>query len=246
MNKKQYTNFDPFRRVETWVFDLDNTLYPAECNLFAQIDQRMTAFIAAMFGIGAEEARRLQKQYYYTYGTTLGGLMKLHSLAPESFLDYVHDIDLAPVSESPALSEALAALPGRKFIFTNGSRRHAERVAGKLGVLHHFEDLFDIAASGYTPKPNAEAYQRFITAHGIEATSAAMFEDLPHNLENPHLLGMATVLVRSTYIDHPSQEEAAEWRVPPAHVHHVTDDLVEFLEGVVAAITPLPLTNGAA
>jgi putative hydrolase of the HAD superfamily len=245
MNKNAFANFAPFRRVGTWVFDLDNTLYPAECNLFAQIDQRMSAFIGAMFGVGPEEARRIQKDYYYTYGTTLGGLMKLHQLPPDHFLDYVHDIDLTPVNESPALSAALGALPGRKFIFTNGTRRHAERVAEKLGVLHHFEDLFDITASGYTPKPQAEAYERFVAAHGVNARAAAMFEDLPHNLENPHHLGMATVLVHSAaaYRDHPSQEAVAAWREPPPHVHHVTGDLVGFLEQVLVAIAPAPLTK---
>ncbi len=246
MTKNESASFDPFRRVETWVFDLDNTLYPAECNLFAQIDQRMTSFIGTLFDVEPQEARRIQKDYYYTYGTTLGGLMELHQLPPEAFLDYVHDIDLAPVNESPELSAALERLPGRKFIFTNGSRHHAERVAEKLGVLHHFDDLFDITASGYTPKPHAEAYERFVTAHGVDARMAAMFEDLPHNLENPHLLGMATVLVHSTYADHRSQETVSNWDSPPPHIHHITDDLVTFLESVLTAISPAPLTNEAA
>jgi putative hydrolase of the HAD superfamily len=228
-------NFDPFRRVETWIFDLDNTLYPSECNLFAQIDQRMTTFIGRMFDVSPDEAQRIQKEYYYTYGTTLGGLMKLHAIKPEQFLEYVHDIDLSPVEPLPALSDALARLPGRKFIFTNGSRRHAERVATKLGVLQHFDDLFDIAASEYVPKPRPEAYARFLARHGVTPTTSAMFEDLPHNLENPHELGMATVLVRSTFNDHPCQQEfnaAAEW---PVHIHHVTDNLTLFLNELLGS-----------
>lgn len=226
-----------FARVETWIFDLDNTLYPAECNLFAQVDQRMGAFISELLSVGLVEAKRIQKDYYYRYGTTLAGLMREHKLPPERFLDFVHDIDLAPVSALPKLGAALEALPGRKFIFTNGSRRHAERVAGKLGVLHHFDDLFDIVASDYVPKPSPAAYASFLKAHGVEAKVAAMFEDLPHNLESPHILGMSTVLVRSTYIDHPTQKAMADWRALPAHIHHITDDLTGFLEQVLSIIS---------
>ncbi len=226
----------PFARTQTWIFDLDNTLYPSECNLFAQVDQRMGAFIAAFLGVGLDEAKRVQKDYYYRYGTTLAGLMREHNLPPERFLDYVHDIDLAPVCEAPRLGAALERLPGRKFIFTNGSRAHAERVAAKLGVLHHFDELFDIVAGDYVPKPSAEAYDRFLRAHGVEATTSAMFEDIPHNLEAPHALGMATVLVRSSFYDHPSQKGIAEWRVLPPHIHHITGDLTGFLEEVLAAM----------
>jgi putative hydrolase of the HAD superfamily len=229
-----------FRRVQAWIFDLDNTLYPAECNLFAQVDQRMGAFIAELLGVSLEQARRMQKDYYYRYGTTLSGLMHEHKLPPERFLDYVHDIDLAPVCAAPLLGAALERLPGRKFIFTNGSRHHAERVAEKLGILHHFDELFDIVAGDYVPKPSPAAYDRFLAAHGVDGAAAAMFEDIPHNLEAPHALGMATVLVRSTYLDHPSQAGIAEWRCLPAHVHHITDDLTGFLEGVLAASAPAP------
>lgn len=226
----------PFTRVEAWIFDLDNTLYPAECNLFAQVDQRMGSFISEFLGVSFEEARRVQKDYYYRYGTTLAGLMREHKLPPERFLDYVHDIDLAPVCEAPDLGAALEQLPGRKFIFTNGSRAHAERVAGKLGILQHFDVLFDIVAGDYVPKPSADAYDRFLKAHGVAGASAAMFEDIPHNLEAPHALGMATVLVRSSYIDHPSQKGIAEWRKLPPHVHHITADLTGFLKDTLAAI----------
>lgn len=224
-----------FARVDAWIFDLDNTLYPSECNLFAQVDQRMGAFIAEFLGVSYDEAKRVQKDYYYRYGTTLAGLMREHKLPPERFLDYVHDIDLAPVCEAPALGAALARLPGRKFIFTNGSRAHAERVATKLGVLHHFDELFDIVAGDYVPKPSRQAYDRFLAAHGVDAPAAAMFEDIPHNLEAPHALGMATVLVRSVFFDHPSQKGIAEWRSLPAHVHHITGDLTGFLGEILAA-----------
>ena len=135
-----------FERTQVWVFDLDNTLYPAECNLFAQVDRRMGEFIARYLGVPYEYARHLQKTYYRQFGTTLCGLMRVHGMDPKPFLDYVHDIALDAVAPSPELAAALKALPGRKLVFTNGSRRHAERVAEKLGVLHLFEDICDIAA----------------------------------------------------------------------------------------------------
>ncbi len=230
MSKRFFNgDYSRFKRVESWVFDLDNTLYPADTNLFAEIDQRMGGFIAEFLGVSFEEARRIQKEYYYKYGTTLAGLMHEHKLAPELFLDYVHDIDLAPISPSPALGSALAALPGRKFVFTNGSQRHAERITEKLGVAHLFDGMFDIAAAGFVPKPRAEAYGAFLKKFGVTGKSAAMFEDLPHNLETPHALGMATVLVRSSYYDHPAQRAIDGWEKLPVHIHHYTEDLTDFL-----------------
>jgi putative hydrolase of the HAD superfamily len=230
------TDLSGFSRVESWIFDLDNTLYPADCNLFAEVDQRMGEFISEFLGVSFQEARRVQKDYYHRYGTTLAGLMAEHKLPPKRFLDYVHDIDLAPVSEAPALGDAIARLPGRKYIFTNGSRAHAERVATKLGILHHFDEVFDIVAGEYVPKPSADAYHRFLQAHGVEPRAASMFEDIPHNLEAPHALGMATVLVHSSYYDHPSQKAIAHWRVLPPHIHHMTLDLTGFLGHVLGAI----------
>jgi putative hydrolase of the HAD superfamily len=222
-----------FERTQVWVFDLDNTLYPAECNLFAQVDRRMGEFIARYLGVPYEYARHLQKTYYRQFGTTLSGLMQVHRMDPKAFLDYVHDIDLACMPEAPELSAAIERLPGRKLIFTNGSRRHAERVAGKLGVLHHFEDIYDIVASEFVPKPDAACYHRFLAAHGVEAAVSAMFEDMPHNLEAPHALGMTTVLVHSSAdYDHPVQQKIRAWVQPPEHVHHMTNDLTGFLAGV--------------
>jgi putative hydrolase of the HAD superfamily len=236
-------DFQRLSRTESWVFDLDNTLYPSECNLFAQIDERMGTFLSEMFGCDRVEARRIQKDYFHRYGTTLSGLMTEHKLPPQRFLDFVHDIDLAPVCEAPELGAAIAALPGRKYIFTNGSRFHAERVAGKLGVLHHFDDVFDIAACEYIPKPSADAYNRFLKAHGVEPTSGAMFEDIPRNLEAPHALGMSTVLVHSTYMDHPSQLAIKDWQTLPDHVHHMTADLTAFLGEVLGYIAPRPVSR---
>jgi putative hydrolase of the HAD superfamily len=219
-----------FEATQVWIFDLDNTLYPAECNLFAEVDTRMGEFIAKYLGVPYAYARHLQKTYYRQFGTTLSGLMRVHNMDPQDFLAYVHDIDLSVVSEAPALRAAIAALPGRKLIYTNGSRRHAERVAEKLGILGEFEDICDIIACEYVPKPEAEAFDRMVRRHGVTGTEAAMFEDMPHNLEVPHSLGMTTVLVHSAYHDHPVQLQIDRWTELPAHIHHMTRNLRAFLD----------------
>jgi putative hydrolase of the HAD superfamily len=218
-----------FGHIDTWIFDLDNTLYPAACNLFAQVDHRMGAFIAKTLGVPYAHARHLQKAYYRQFGTTLAGLMQVHKLKPEPFLAYVHDIDLSVLPELPELAAAIAELPGRRLIFTNGSRRHAENVAAKIGVLHLFEDICDIAALEFVPKPDRAAFDRMVQLHGVRSQSAAMFEDMPHNLEAPHDLGMTTVFVHSDYFDHPAQLKVRNWRQLPDHIHHMTHDLTGFI-----------------
>ncbi|GAA6156212.1 pyrimidine 5'-nucleotidase [Pyruvatibacter sp. HU-CL02332] len=216
-----------FDHVDTWIFDLDNTLYPAHCNLFAQIDERMGSFIANELDVDRVEARRIQKKFYVEHGTTLAGLMSEHGMAPGPFLDYVHDIDLAVVDPSEALDAALARLPGKRFIFTNGSHRHAENVAGKLGVLDRFDGIIDIAACNFVPKPHPDAFTHFLGHSRADAGRAAMFEDIARNLEVPHQLGMRTVWIQ-THEDWAT--EKAHHGKDGEHVHHVTDDLVGFLD----------------
>lgn len=216
-----------FDHVDAWIFDLDNTLYPAHCNLFAQIDERMGSFIARELDVDRVEARRIQKKFYVEHGTTLAGLMAEHGMAPGPFLDFVHDIDLAVVEESGALDAALARLPGKRFIFTNGSARHAENVAGKLGVLDRFDAIIDIAACDFVPKPHPDAFSHFLGHSSANAQKAAMFEDIARNLEVPHALGMRTVWV------HTGEEwatERAHHGSDGEHVHHTTHDLIGFLE----------------
>jgi putative hydrolase of the HAD superfamily len=224
-----------FEHVEAWVFDLDNTLYPADCNLFAEIDTRMGAFISERFGVSPEEAHRMRKHYYYTYGATLAGLMQLHDVPPDLFLDYVHDIDLSVVAPAPELRLALDALPGRKFVFTNGSRTHAEKVIERLGLDGRFEDVFDIHASAFVPKPERAAYERFMGHHGVAGASAAMFDDLPHNLATAHAVGMTTVLVACGRTDHPEHAAIAGWSELPSHIHHCTEALASFLTDIAPA-----------
>ena len=223
-----------FGHVETWVFDLDNTLYPHHLNLWQQVDDRIRAFIADYLKVPPDQAFRIQKDYYKRYGTTMRGLMTEHGLDPDVYLDFVHRIDHSPLEPNPALGAALAQLPGRKLILTNGTRKHAEAVMARLAVREHFEDVFDIIAAELEPKPSPQTYERFLARHAVAAPRAAMFEDLARNLEAPHALGMTTVLV----VPDGDREIVREgWELEGRdadHVDHVTDDLAGFIEGLLA------------
>jgi putative hydrolase of the HAD superfamily len=227
-----------FAHVRDWVFDLDNTLYPHHTNLFSQIDVRMTAYVSELLSLPREEARKLQKELYLQYGTTLAGLMERHNIDPDDFLLKVHDIDYSWVVPDPALGDAIKALPGRKFIFTNGDRGHAERTARQLGILDHFDEIFDIVAAGLTPKPAPQTYDRFVALHKIVGSDAVMFEDLARNLVAPKALGMTTVLIVPRNFE-PTFSEI--WERDPAFddaVDFVTDDLATFLRGVRPGAEP--------
>lgn len=184
-----------FKGVEAWVFDLDNTLYPADSDLFPQINDRISEYVAKLLGVEKDVAHRQQKAYYHEYGTTLRGLMVEQDIDPDDFLAYVHDIDYSNIAPNPALGQAIEALPGKKYIFTNGDRPHAERTAAALGITDHFEDIFDIVAADLLPKPGREAYDKFLARTGVSPVRAAMFEDLQKNLKVPHELGMRTTLI---------------------------------------------------
>ena len=190
-----------FNEIEAWVFDLDNTLYPLHHNLFEQVDKRMTAFIQDALDVDRDQAYFLQKSYLREFGTSLAGLMKRHGMKPDNFLEFVHDIDVSVLTPDPALHDAIAALPGRKFIFTNGTTRHAENVANRLGVMGLFEDVFDIVAANYIPKPNADIYPAMLERFNISADKSAFFEDMARNLAPAHELGMTTVLVQDAQAD---------------------------------------------
>ena len=221
-----------FSHVDTWVFDLDNTLYPYHLNLWQQIDGRIRQYVEEFLKVPPGEAFRIQKDYYRRYGTTMRGLMTEHGAKSADFLDFVHKIDHSPLVPDPALGAALAKLPGRKLILTNGTRKHADAVTQRLGVHGHFDDVFDIVAAELEPKPSARTYHRFLERHAVEPAKAAMFEDLARNLEVPAALGMATVLVVPK-AGHEARREA--WELAgrdAAHVHHVTDDLTGFLGGL--------------
>jgi putative hydrolase of the HAD superfamily len=219
---------DPVRLcdAQAWVFDLDNTLYPATFNLFGQIDDRMRAYIAEFLGVGLDEAYRLQKQYFREYGTSLHGLMHRHGMEPEPFLDFVHDIDMTVLLPSPGLEAALARLPGRKLVFTNASTRHAERVMAQLGIGHHFDAVFDIIEADYRPKPQPDPYEVLVRRHGLDAGKTVMVEDIARNLAPAAALGMTTAWIRND-TEHGTADSDG------GYIDHVVDDLVEWLQAVV-------------
>jgi putative hydrolase of the HAD superfamily len=220
----------PFTGIDTWVFDLDNTLYPHHVNLWQQVDARIGEFVSDWLKITREEARAIQKDYYRRYGTTMRGMMTEHGVRADDYLAYVHRIDHSPLEPNPAMGAAIARLPGRKLILTNGSTDHASAVLARLGIGEHFEAVFDIIAAELEPKPAPQTYRKFLKDHGVNPASSAMFEDLARNLVVPHQLGMTTVLV----VPDGSQEVVREdWELEghdAAHVDHVTDDLTGFLQ----------------
>ena len=221
-----------FEHVETWIFDLDNTLYPHNVNLWQQVDERIRDYIADFLKVTHEEAFRLQKDYYKRYGTSMRGMMTEHGMRSDDFLDFVHQIDHSPLEPNPALGDAIEKLPGRKVILTNGTRRHADAVLARLEIERHFQDVFDIIAAELQPKPSPQTYDRFLEALKIEAATAAMFEDLARNLAVPHALGMTTVLVVPEHSREVFREEwELEGRDAP-HVDHVTDNLTAFLRAI--------------
>jgi putative hydrolase of the HAD superfamily len=205
-----------FAAVRTWVFDLDNTLYPPAMRLFDQIDRRMTAFVMRELGLDERSADRLRQDYWRAYGTTLAGLMAHHGIDPESYLAEVHDIDFGVLAPDPALRAGIAALPGRRIVYTNGSAPYARRVIAARGLDGLFDAVYGIEHAGYRPKPQPAAFAAVFAAEGLDPARAAMFEDDPRNLRVPHALGMRTVHVA------PAPE-------PAEHIHHHTDDLAGFL-----------------
>ncbi|MGM4979756.1 MULTISPECIES: pyrimidine 5'-nucleotidase [Rhizobium] len=222
-----------FADIREWVFDLDNTLYPHHVDLFAQIDKNMTAYVSALLQMEREEARKLQKQYYLDHGTTLQGLMLHHGIDPNDFLEKAHAIDYSALMPQPELAAAIKALPGRKFIFTNGSVKHAEATAGALGILDNFDDIFDIVAADYVPKPAGSTYDKFMSLNRVDTKRAAMFEDLPRNLTVPKALGMKTVLLVPQNLETTVVEWWERTTGEDDHIDYVTDDLTAFLKALV-------------
>ena len=208
-----------FAHVETWIFDLDNTLYPPEVRLFDQIEVRMTAWVMRTLSVSREEADRLRKLYWQTHGTTLAGLMREHNVDPAPYLTDVHDISFEALSPDPPLARAIAALPGRRIVYTNGSAPYAGQVLKARGLDGLFDAVYGVEHAGFRPKPERAAFEAVLNRDGVRADRAAMFEDDPRNLAAPHDMGMRTV--------HVAPDE-----VPAPHIHHHTDDLTGFLEAL--------------
>ena len=211
--------------VDTWIFDLDNTLYPASSNLFARVSKRMTYFIQKEFQLEEGPARDLQRKMFRKYGTTMRGLMTEYDMDAEEFLHFVHDIDVSDMNKDPELAELLSKLPGRRLIYTNGSVPHAKRITGQLGIEHLFEDIFDIVASRFVPKPAPEPYDEMINRFNVDPKRSLMVEDMAKNLRPAADLGMITVWLRH------SKDWSSEDSVG-GHIHHEIDDLKLWLKSI--------------
>jgi len=209
-----------FSHVETWVFDLDNTLYPPQARLFDLIEERMTDYVMTALGVDRAEADRLRHHYWVEHGTTLAGLMRVHDLAPGPYLDHVHDIPLDRLEPDAGLAARIQALPGRKIVYTNGCAPYAERVLARRGLDGIFDAVFGVEHAGYCPKPERAAFDAVFARGGVTPTRAAIFEDDPRNLAEPHAMGMRTVHV-------------APQRAAGAHIHHHAGDLADFLARLV-------------
>ena len=209
--------------VNSWLFDMDNSLYQASVNLFAQIDRKMEAYVGQLLGLGRDEARALQKRYFHEHGTTLKGLMLSHQVDPYHFLSFVHDIDTSVLDENSRLRAALMKLPGRRIVFTNGDRPYAERVLGAIGILDCFEDIHDIHAMDYHPKPDPRAYSGLCAAHGVDPARAFFVDDMAHNLKPAHALGMVTGWVNNG-------SERGDHGHSPDFIDHEIADLTDWLE----------------
>jgi putative hydrolase of the HAD superfamily len=218
-----------FAHIETWVFDLDNTLYPHHVNLWQQVDDKIRDFVATFLKVPPAEAFKIQKDYYKRYGTTMRGMMTEHGVHADDYLAFVHAIDHSPLEPNPEMGAEIALLPGRKLILTNGSVAHAGAVLERLGIASQFEAIFDIIAADLEPKPAQQTYDKFLKLHDVDPAKAAMFEDLSRNLVVPHALGMTTVLVVP---DGAQQVVREDWELEgrdAEYVDHVTDDLTGFL-----------------
>lgn len=203
--------------MTSWVFDLDNTLYPPEARLFEQIEVRMTRFVMQALGVDAPQANHLRVHYWKSYGTTLAGLMREHDVEPGPYLEAVHDISFDTLQPDAELAAHIADLPGRRIVYTNGSAPYAERVLAARGLSGQFDAIYGVEDAGFLPKPERAAFETVFARDGIEPSSSAMFEDDPRNLRVPHDMGMKTIHVAPE----PDQSD---------HIHHHTDDLPAFLK----------------
>nr|WP_294848765.1 pyrimidine 5'-nucleotidase [uncultured Sphingomonas sp.] len=216
----------PFDHIRDWIFDLDNTLYPASARLFDLIDERMTAYVQRTLGLDdALEARRIQKQYFRDHGTTLAGMMRLHGVDPHDFLDDVHDIEMDRIVQNSVLGQALLKLPGRRFVFTNGNDAYAHRVLKAIGIGDHFQGLVDIHATNYLPKPDPHGYRLLVEKFAIDPTRAVLVEDMAKNLKPAKAMGMTTVWVDngSDHGDHDAD---------PAAIDYVIHDVADWLQTI--------------
>ena len=210
--------------IDVWIFDLDNVLYPADCSLFDLVSARITQYVMRHFDVPEDEARAAQRALFLEHGTTLNGLMARHDIDPLGYLDFVHDIPMDRLSPAPELAARIAALPGRKLVFTNGDATYAARVLAARGLSNVFEGVHDIIASGYHPKPHAPAYQSLLSAWDFDPTRTVFFEDMAVNLRPAKALGMTTAWVKAVL-----GGGGHDWGHDPAHLNGLPD-YVDYVE----------------
>ena len=186
-----------FKSIKYWIFDLDNTLYSGKTKVFEQVDKKMSKYISEKLNVSIEEARKIQKSYFYEYNTTLNGMIKNHKINANEFLDYVHDINIDFLKKDTKLSEELGKLNGKKIIFTNGSKKHAINVTERIGIDQHFDDIFDIVESDFIPKPAIEPYNKLVEKHKIDPNLCVLVEDIARNLKPAYEMGMKTVWIEN-------------------------------------------------
>ena len=225
------------KNVTNWVFDLDNTLYKAECGLFDKVHILMGRFIEEKLNLSSGEAQALRSKYYHQYGTTLRGLMIEHQINPDEYLNYVHQINYDVVTPDEKLRDTIKELDGKKFIFTNANYEHVEKVLEKLKMEDIFDGCFDISESGYLPKPHKEIYDSFQEKFNLDNTSTAMFEDLHVNLKQPFAMGWKTVWVTNNLEynlnkDVNQQEDIQKIIKEKGYISDVTDNLENFLNSI--------------
>ena len=210
--------------IDTWIFDLDLTLYPPEADIMSQVRNRIALFVENFFEIGSDEAHDIRKRYWMKYGTTLGGLMAEHGVDPHSYLEFVHDVDLGKLTPSAELRSHIATLPGRKLVFTNADLPYAQRVIAARGLDDVFEEIFDIHCMAHLPKPDPASYRAFCESLAVSPQSALFVEDSPHNLPPAKALGMTTIWVK-----HPGEGDSGDHA---EHIDHEITDLTKWLAGI--------------
>ena len=214
-----------FNSIKYWIFDLDNTLYSGQTEVFAQVDKKMSKYISDKLNIDLTKAKKIQKDYFYKYSTTLNGMIKNHKINPEEFLEFVHDVDISFLQKDHKLAEEIKKLKGKKIIFTNGSRKHAINVTKKIGIDKLFDDIFDIVNADYIPKPSIEAYKKLVEEHKIDPKLSVLVEDIARNLKPAYEMGMKTIWIEN---DEPWAKKFSDSQF----IDYRTNDLSDFLKKI--------------
>ena len=214
-----------FKLIKYWIFDLDNTLYSGKTKVFEQVDKRMSKYISDKLNINVEEAKKIQKNYFHKYSTTLNGMIKNHKIDPDEFLEFVHNINIDFLQKDKKMAKEFEKLSGKKIIFTNGSKKHAINVTQRIGIDQYFDDIFDIVDSEFIPKPAKEPYNKLVKKHKIDPKLCVLVEDIARNLKPAYEMGMKTVWIEN---DEPWASKFSDSNF----VNYKTNNLSEFLKKI--------------